>query len=251
MKRVLLKIAYDGTNYNGWQIQNNGITIEEVVNKELRKILGEEVSIIGASRTDSGVHALGNIAVFDTYTKIPPEKISFALNQKLPKDIRVQKSMEVPLTFHPRKVKSIKTYEYKILNSRHDMPIGSNYTNFVYMPLDYKKMRRAARYFKGEHDFAAFCSAGGQAKTTVRKITSIDVIKEENIIRIIVSGNGFLYNMVRIIAGTLIKVGLGHYPPETIKEILASKDRKKSGPKAPAKGLTLVKIKYDKIKDVD
>lgn len=251
MKRVLLKIAYDGTNYNGWQIQNNGITIEEVVNKELRKILGEEVSIIGASRTDSGVHALGNIAVFDTGTKIPPEKISFALNQKLPEDIRVQKSMEVPLTFHPRKVKSIKTYEYKILNSRHDMPIGSNYTNFVYMPLDYKKMKRAARYFKGEHDFAAFCSAGGQAKTTVRKITSIDVIKEENIIRIIVSGNGFLYNMVRIVAGTLIKVGLGHYPPETIKEILASKDRTKSGPKAPAKGLTLVKIKYDEIKDVD
>lgn len=245
MKRILLLIAYDGTNYKGWQVQNNGITIEEVVTRELRKLLGEEISIIGASRTDSGVHALGNIAVFDTETRIPPEKISFAMNQRLPDDIRIQKSKEVPLTFHPRKVKGIKTYEYKILNSQHNMPIGRQYANFIYLPLDIGKMKKAAKYLRGEHDFAAFCSAGGQAKTTVRKITSLKIVKEKNLIRIIVSGNGFLYNMVRIIAGTLIQVGLGYYKPEEVKDILDSKDRNKSGPKAPAKGLTLVKIKYE------
>ena len=244
MKRVRLIISYDGTNYCGWQIQINGITIEEIINKELSNLLGEEIAVIGASRTDSGVHAIGNVAVFDTETRIPPEKISFALNQRLPDDIRIQKSEEVPADFHPRYCDSTKTYEYKILNRKFPDPLNRLYTHFVYLPLDVEKMKEAATYIVGEHDFASFCSAGSQVKTTTRTVYTLDVDKENDIISIRISGNGFLYNMVRIIVGTLIKVGLGVYPPEYVKEILESKNRYKAGPKAPARGLTLIGIKY-------
>lgn len=244
-KRVKLIIGYDGTNYCGWQIQDNGITVEEIINRELSRLLGEEIAVIGASRTDSGVHALGNVAVFDTITKIPPEKICFALNQRLPDDITIQASEEVPLDFHPRFSNSTKTYEYQILNRRFDIPVLRLYTHFVYMPLDLEKMQKAAAYLVGEHDFKSFCSARTQVKDTVREIYNLDLWKEGEIIKIRISGNGFLYNMVRIIVGTLIKVGLGVYPPEHVKEILEAKDRNVAGPKAPAKGLTLIGIAYE------
>lgn len=244
MKRVRLIISYDGTNYCGWQIQINGITVEEVLNKALSDLLGEQVAVIGASRTDSGVHAIGNVAVFDTETKIPAEKISFALNQRLPEDIRIQKSEEVPLDFHPRYCDSTKTYEYKILNRRFPDPMVRLYTHFVYMPLDVELMKKGAEYIVGEHDFASFCSAGSQVKTTVRTVYALDISKEDDIITIRISGNGFLYNMVRIIVGTLLKVGLKVYPPEHVGEIIESKDRYAAGPKAPARGLTLVGIEY-------
>ena len=156
MKRVRLIIAYDGTNYCGWQVQINGITVEEVLNKALKDLLNEEIAVIGASRTDSGVHAMGNVAVFDTETRIPAEKISFALNQRLPNDIRIQKSDEVPLDWHPRYRDSTKTYEYKILNRRFPDPLQRFYTHFMYMPLDEQKMKEAAEYIVGEHDFASF-----------------------------------------------------------------------------------------------
>lgn len=243
-KRVKLIIAYDGTNYCGWQVQINGITVEEVINEKLTELLGETITVIGASRTDSGVHALGNVAVFDTETKIPAEKISFALNQRLPNDIRIQKSEEVDLDFHPRFCDSIKTYEYKILNRRFDIPIYRLYTHFVYMPLDVEKMKSAAEYIVGEHDFASFCSSGSQVENTVRTVISLDIEKKDDIISIRISGNGFLYNMVRIIVGTLMKVGLGIYPPEYVKEIIEARDRYKAGPKAPACGLTLIGIEY-------
>lgn len=244
-RRVKLIISYDGTNYCGWQVQINGITVEEVINRELSRMLGEDIAVIGASRTDSGVHALGNVAVFDTFSKIPPEKICFALNQRLPDDIRIQDSCEVPLDFHPRYCDSTKTYEYKILNRRFDNPVMRLYTHFVYMPLDYEKMQEAAKYLVGEHDFKSFCSARTQVTDTVRTIYSLDVSKEDDIIKIRISGNGFLYNMVRIIVGTLIKVGLKVYPPEYVKEILEACDRNVAGPKAPAKGLTLIGIVYN------
>lgn len=244
MKRVRLIISYDGTNYCGWQVQINGITVEEIINRELSNLLGEEITVIGASRTDSGVHAIGNVAVFDTETKIPAEKISFALNQRLPDDIRIQKSEEVSADFHPRYCDSTKTYEYKILNRKFPDPLNRLYTYFVYMPLDVKKMKMAAEYLVGEHDFASFCSAGSQVKTTTRIIYALDITKERDMINIRISGNGFLYNMVRIIVGTLLKVGLGVYPPEHVKEILEAKDRYQAGPKAPARGLTLVGIEY-------
>lgn len=243
--RVRLTISYDGTNYCGWQIQKNGITVEEIINRELTDLLKEDITVIGASRTDSGVHAMANIAVFDTNTKIPAEKISFALNQRLPDDIRIQKSEQVADDFHPRYCNSTKTYEYKILNRRFPDPLNRLYTHFVYMPLDVDKMKKAAEYIVGEHDFASFCSAGSQVKTTVRTVYRLDVDKKDDIITIQISGNGFLYNMVRIIVGTLMKVGLGVYPPEHIKEIIDAKDRYAAGPKAPARGLTLVEIKYE------
>lgn len=244
MKRVKLIIAYDGTRYHGWQIQPNGATIEEVINQYLSALLKEDIAVIGASRTDSGVHALGNVAVFNTETKIPANKISYALNQQLPEDIQIQESYEVPLDFHPRYCKSIKTYEYKILNTKFDIPCLRLYTHFVYKPLDVEAMKQATTYIVGEHDFKSFCSTRTRITETVRTIYELEVSKVDEVISVRIVGNGFLYNMVRIIVGTLIKVGLGIYPPEHVKEIMEMKNRVVAGHKVPAKGLTLIGIKY-------
>lgn len=244
MKRIKLTVAYDGTNYYGWQKQPDAITVEEVVNRELTRLLQEPIEVIGASRTDSGVHALGNVAVFDTDTRIPPEKISYALNARLPKDIVIQDSKEVPPDFHPRRTDCVKTYEYRILNTRFPVPTMRLYAHYVYKPLDVEKMQAAAAFLVGEHDFASFCSAGSQVKETVRTIYRLDLKREGNMVSFQVEGNGFLYNMVRIIAGTLIEVGISSYPPERVREMLEARDRIRCGPKAPACGLTLVGIRY-------
>lgn len=245
MKRVLLVVAYDGTAYNGWQLQPGAATIEGELNNALSRLLCEEIRVIGASRTDSGVHALCNIAVFDTNARIPAEKISYALNQRLPEDIRIQKSMEVASDFHPRHCNSKKTYEYRILNREFSLPTRRLYAHFTYVPLDAELMRRGAAYLIGEHDFKSFCATAAVVETTVRTITDVQVerINEEIVIR--VSGTGFLYNMVRIIAGTLMEVGRGNYPPEKVQEILEAKDRQAAGPTAPACGLTLVKYEFE------
>lgn len=244
MKRVKLIVAYDGTNYCGWQIQINGITVEEVLNKTISELVGEEIAVIGASRTDSGVHALGNVAVFDTESRIPAEKFSFALNQRLPDDIRIQDSCEVPPDWHPRYCDSRKTYEYRILNRRFAVPTERLYSHFFYYPLDVEKMQAAADYLIGEHDFKSFCTPRTQVDSTVRTIYALEIQKDGDRITIRITGNGFLYNMVRIIVGTLIKVGTGLYPPEHVKEILDARDRQKAGPKAEACGLTLIGIDY-------
>lgn len=244
MKRVKLTVAYDGTNYCGWQVQPNGITIQEVLNQCLSEFTGEKIETVGASRTDAGVHALGNVAVFDTEMRMPGDKFSFALNQRLPEDIRIQKSEEVDVNFHPRYIKSQKTYEYRILNRRFPIPTERFYSHFTYIPLDIEKMREAAEYLVGEHDFKSFCGTGAQVKTTVRTIKEIQIEKNEDRITIRITGEGFLYNMVRIIAGTLMDIGGGLYPPEKMQEILEAKDRKKAGPTAPARGLTLMEIQY-------
>lgn len=246
MKRIKMTVAYDGTAYCGWQLQPNGVTIEEILNRTLSDLLKEPVCVTGASRTDSGVHALGNVAVFDTESRIPGNKICFALNQRLPEDIRALSSEEVPPDWHPRKQNCIKTYEYKILNCRVDVPTRRLYAHFCYFPLDMDKMRKAASYLVGEHDFISFCSARHQAEETVRTLYGITLDKDsDDVITIRLWGNGFLYNMVRIIAGTLMKVGMGVYPPEHVKEILEARDRKQAGQTAPAKGLTLVGIQYE------
>lgn len=244
MKRVKLTVAYDGTNYCGWQVQPNGITVQEVLNQCLSEFTGENIETIGASRTDAGVHALGNVAVFDTEMRMPGDKFSFALNQRLPEDIRIQKSEEVDADFHPLYVKSQKTYEYRILNCRFPIPTERFYSHFTYIPLDVDKMKEAASYLIGEHDFKSFCGTGAQVKTTVRTVKEIQIEKSGDRITIRITGEGFLYNMVRIIAGTLMDIGGGLYPPEKMKEILEAKDRKKAGPTAPARGLTLMKIQY-------
>lgn len=247
MKRVKLVIAYDGTNYHGWQLQPNGVSIEEVLNGTLSSLLREPIAVIGASRTDSGVHALGNVAVFDTENRMPADKICFALNQRLPEDIRIQSSCEVPLDWHPRKQNCIKTYEYKILNRKVDMPVGRLYTYFCYFPVDVEAMRRAAGYLIGEHDFKSFCTVRTQAEETVRTIYQLDIQRDkEDVITLRIAGSGFLYNMVRIIAGTLLRVGTGLYPPEHVEEILDARDRQAAGPTLPAKGLTLVSLEYEK-----
>ncbi len=245
MKRVGLIVAYDGTNYCGWQIQPNGVTIQGVLNDTLSQLLGEKIEVMGASRTDAGVHALGNVCVFDTNARMPADKISFALNQFLPEDIRIQLSEEVEPDFHPRYCDSEKTYEYRILNRKFPVPTERLYTYFYHYHLDVEKMREATSYLIGQHDFASFCGSGAQVKSTIRTITSMSVERDGDIITIRISGTGFLYNMVRIISGTLIEIGNGQYPPERMKDILDACDREAAGPTAPAKGLTLMGIRYE------
>lgn len=245
MRRIKLEIAYDGTSYHGWQIQPGELTVESVVNQALSELLQKETTVIGASRTDSGVHSKGNVAVFDTDTRIPAEKICYALNQHLPWDIRVQSSVEVDENFHPRRVNSKKTYEYSILNRSISLPTDRLYSYFLYYDLDVELMEQAAGYLIGKHDFKSFCSVKTQVMDTVREIYNLNVKKDGYMIKISVTGNGFLYNMVRIIAGTLIEVGRGVIAPEDIVKILKGLDRGLAGPTAPAHGLTLIGIDYD------
>lgn len=244
-KRIKLVVSYDGTNYCGWQWQPNGMTIEEVLNRVATDLLKEPIAVQGASRTDSGVHAMGNVAIFDTDNRMPADKICFALNQKLPEDIRVLSSEEVPLTWHPRKCNCTKTYVYRILNRKINLPLERLYSHFCYVPLDVEKMRQAAACLVGEHDFKSFCSIRTTADETVRTLYGVDVTKEGDMITVRISGSGFLYNMVRIIVGTLLKVGMGVYPPEHVEEILEARDRQMAGQTAPACGLTLVSLDYE------
>ena len=244
VKRVRLVVAYDGTNYHGWQIQNNGNTIEAELNRCLTELLGEPIEVIGASRTDAGVHAVGNVAVFDTSHQMPGKKISYALNQRLPEDIRIQKSEEVPLDWHPRHVKSRKTYEYRIYRGEFPMPVKRLYTHFTYAELDVRRMQEAAAYLEGEHDFKSFCQTGAQVESTVRTIYSVQVEEQGADLVIKVCGNGFLYNMVRIIVGTLLEAGQCKRMPESILDILAAKDRSTAGPTAPANGLMLMRYEF-------
>lgn len=243
-KRVRLVVAYDGTAYCGWQVQPGVVTIESELNRCLSELLGESIAVIGASRTDSGVHAMGNVAVFDTVARMPAEKISYALNQRLPEDIRIQKSEEVPLDWHPRHVESRKTYEYRIYQSEFPMPTKRFYSLFTYHSLDVEAMKEAATYLVGEHDFKSFCAVNAQVETTVRCITDLQVVEEGKDLIIRVTGNGFLYNMVRIIAGTLMEVGQGKRSPESMKEVLEALNRQAAGPTAPAQGLMLVKYEF-------
>lgn len=244
MKRVMLVVAYDGSACHGWQLQPGKRTVESELNYALSELLKEEIQVTGASRTDSGVHALCNVAVFDTASRIPGEKFSYALNQRLPEDIRIQSSREVAPDFHPRHCDSRKTYEYRILNREFPLPTRRLYAYFTYTPLDVEKMKRAAAFLVGEHDFASFCSASSSAVSTVRRIYRLTVEKEGDEIVIRVCGSGFLYNMVRIIAGTLMEAGRGSRKPEEMSDILAAKNRCAAGPTAPACGLTLVKYEF-------
>lgn len=245
MKRIKLTVAYDGTDYCGWQIQKNGVTVEEVLNRALSRLTGEKITVIGASRTDAGVHARGNVAVFDTDARIPAERIAYAVNALLPEDVVVVRSEEVPAGWHPRKCVSVKTYEYRILNREFPDPVRRRDTYFVSFPLDLDRMRQAAGYLKGTHDFKSFCSAQTSVEDTVRTIYSLDVEKAGDLFTVRVRGNGFLYNMVRIIAGTLAGVGRGYFEPEEVERMLEKKDRTKAGVTAPPQGLTLVGIEYE------
>lgn len=244
MKRVMLIVAYDGTEYHGWQVQPNARTIEGELNRCLSELLQEDIQVIGASRTDAGVHAKGNIAVFDTDARMPAEKISYALNQRLPKDIVIQKSCQVDADFHPRHCDTRKTYSYHIYRGEFPMPLRTRYSYFTYVPLDVTKMREAAALFLGEHDFKSFCSANTQVESTVRTIEFLDVTEDDRELVITIRGNGFLYNMVRIIAGTLVDVGRGFLAVEDIPNILKACNRERAGQTLPACGLVLEKYEF-------
>ena len=243
-KRIKLTVAYDGTNYCGWQVQPNGNTIEAELDRAIFALLKEKVHVIGASRTDSGVHALGNVAVFDTAARMNASRMSFALNTYLPEDIRIRGSEEVPLSWHPRYQETIKTYRYQILNSTFPDPTCRLYSMFYHYPLDERRMQEAADALVGTHDFTSFCTLQPNVTDRVRTIYSLDVQRQDEMITITVKGNGFLYNMVRIITGTLIRIGGGLMEPGQMKEILGAKDRQMAAETARPEGLTLVSIVY-------
>ncbi len=255
MKRVRMKIAYDGTNYVGFEQQKNGTGIAAVLDEKLSELTGESIRIIGASRTDSGVHAMGNIIVFDTESRIPAEKFCYALNTRLPEDIRALSSEECPLSWHPRHAHGTKTYIYRILNERFEDPLRMRYCIFSYFRLDLSAMREAAACFTGEHDFRSFSNPGSQVLlkggSPVRTLHELRVEAEREegpyhgMITLTFRGNGFLYNMVRILAGTLLEVGTGRFSPADMPRMLAARERSAAGPTAPAKALTLVSVEYE------
>ena len=244
MKRILLTVEYDGTNYSGWQRQINGLAVQQVLEEALQKATKERIVVTGASRTDAGVHALGQAVHFDTESRIPPEKYPFVLNTMLPRDVRVHTGREVPEGFHARFMTCGKRYTYRIVNSRHASAIRRNTHVHVPLPLDLAPMQEAARQLLGTHDYAAFQAAGGTAKTTIRTIHSAELVRMGDEIILTVEGDAFLYNMVRIIAGTLIEIGLGRRSVSAFSEAYETLDRLSLGVTAPPQGLELTKVYY-------
>lgn len=244
MRNIKLTIEYDGTNYVGWQRQKNGTSIEETIEQAIMNITGEEVKIIGSSRTDAGVHAKGQTANFFTTSKIPGLKFASAINSKLPKDIVILDALEVDEKFHSRYSSIGKKYSYKILNRKQPPAYLRNFVEYCPYELNFSLMTDASKAFLGQHDFTAFRSTGSSVKTSIRTIKIIELTKDEDLININIEGDGFLYNMVRIIAGTLIDVGRGKIPCDSIPDILKSMDRGRAGKTAGASGLCLEKVYY-------
>ena len=244
MRNIKLTIEYDGTLYSGWQKQNNAKTIQETIEKALSKILKAEVSITGSSRTDSGVHAKGMVANFFTDSRIPAEKFREAINTKLPDDIAIIKSEEVDLEFHARYLSKGKTYCYTIINRYEKVALYKNYSHHVREKLDLELMNKCCKMFIGKHDFSAFKTAGSSVKTSVRTISDLHIEKEDDFIKIYVTADGFLYNMVRIIVGTLIEVGQNKRSIETVKKAINSCNREDAGYCVPPNGLILEKVYY-------
>jgi len=247
MRNIKLIIEYDGTNYCGWQVQENGPSIQGSMEKALLAITGEEIRINGSGRTDAGVHARGQAASFTTVSSIPQEKFAYALNGLLPKDIVVKESREVPLDFHARYSAVGKKYSYLIINSKFPSAILRNYAYHVNYceRLDIDRIEEAAEAFVGTYDFAGFMSTGSKVTDTVRTIYELSVEKEKDLICFNYKGNGFLYNMVRIITGTLLYTGIGKINPKNIKDIILSRDRIRAGITVPACGLYLDEVYYN------
>lgn len=244
MRRILLTVEYDGTNYAGWQRQINGLAVQQVLEEALQKATREPIVVTGASRTDAGVHARGQAVHFDTESSIPPEKFPFVLNTMLPPDVRVHAGREVPQGFHARFMTCGKRYTYRIVNSRHASAIRRNTHVHVPLPLDLASMQEAAGQLLGTHDFAAFQASGGTAKTTVRTIHSAELLRVGDELILTVEGDAFLYNMVRIIAGTLIEIGLGRRTVNAFSEAYETLNRLSLGVTAPPHGLELTEVRY-------
>lgn len=248
MRNIKLTLQYDGTNYQGWQKQKQkdreAITIQETLENAISLLTNEEINLQGSSRTDAGVHAKGFVANFKTTTNIPESKYREAINARLPKDIVIIKSEEVEENFNSRYDAKGKTYSYTIINRDIYPVIGRQYMHHVKSPLDVEAMKKACKYFIGTKDFISFRSSGSSTKTTVRTIKDLHIETDNDMIKIYVTGDGFLYNMVRIIVGTLLMVGKNSIKPEEVKYIIEGKDRTKAGSCVPAKGLTLEKVFY-------
>lgn len=246
MRNIKLIIEYYGKSYNGWQKQPNKLNIQGTIEKAIERITGEEVDLIASGRTDAGVHAIGQVANFKTNSNLPIEKFAIAINANLKKDIVIKSAEEVNERFHSRLNCKKKTYRYVINNSKYGTAIYHNLETHVPMKLNIEKMKQAIKYFEGEHDFKAFKASGTSSKSSVRTIYKAEVIeKKDNRIWIELTGNGFLYNMIRIIAGTLIDVGLEKTEPEEITKIIESKKRENAGKTMPPHGLFLVEVNYE------
>ncbi len=242
--RVKLTISYDGTEYCGWQIQPNGITVQEIINDAVENLTGEKVNVRGSGRTDAGVHAKGQVAHFDTNSSIPPERFAKALNTLLPPDIRVIKSQRAKDNFDACRSAKKKTYEYSMYQSEIEDPLKERYAIRVNVGLDLAKMQKACKILEGEHDFKSFCSSGSGAQTSIRNVYSCKIISKGKDVKLVICGNGFLYNMVRIIAGTLVKIGYGKMEIQDLENMLKKENRALGGDTFPAKALCLKKVVY-------
>ena len=245
MRNIKLTIEYDGKDFNGWQKQPNKLNIQGTIEQAIKNITGEDVELNASGRTDAGVHALGQVANFKTNSEIPIEKFAIAINSKLKKSIVIKKAEEVDERFHSRLNCKRKTYRYIINNSPEGTAIYRYLETHIPQKLDVRKMEQALKYFEGEHDFKAFKASGTSSKSSVRTIYKTQIYKKEDRIIIELTGNGFLYNMVRIIAGTIVDVGLGQIEPQQIENIIKEKKRENAGKTLPPNGLYLVSVEYE------
>ena len=245
LRRIRMIVEYDGTNYAGWQRQSNALAVQQVVEEALTRLTGVPVTITGTSRTDAGVHALGQTAHFDTESRIPADKFAYALNTMLPPDVRIRRSEEAPEGFHARFSAKGKRYRYLIYESPHAGALNRNTHAHVIYRLDDDLMRAEAEALLGTHDFAAFAASGSVVKDTVRTIYTARLERRSEELELTVEGSGFLYNRVRIIAGTLISVGAGKLAPGAFRRAIETGDRLALGVTAPAHGLTLMEVFYD------
>lgn len=245
VRNIKLTIAYDGTSYHGWQTQLNKPTIQETIENAISVITGQKIDLIGSGRTDRGVHALGQVANFIADTNIEQHKIKIALNANLPASIRIVESLDVPMEFHSRFDAHKKTYMYQIYNSRVSSPFYCNYSYFVPSILDFRIMEEASKLLLGTHDFKGFMASGSDVKTTVRTIYDVKLTKNDGFIRLYITGNGFLYNMVRIIAGTLVDIGKGSRDKGCIEKAIKTCDRTMLGHTAKPEGLFLKEVCYN------
>lgn len=241
---IKLTLSYDGTNYCGWQKQKNGVSVQEIVEKALKELTGKEISVVASGRTDAGVHAEAQVVSFEYDGNIPPDRLYLALNTILPNDVKSISSKEVEDSFNARKSAKKKTYVYSFYVSKTILPLLERYATLVKEKPDLDLMKKASKLLIGKHDFSAFCSVGSSVKTTTRTIYSIDVFEEGNLIKVCVCGNGFLYNMVRIIAGTLLEIGQKKRTEESIVKALESGKRELLAKTLPAKGLSLKSVEY-------
>jgi tRNA pseudouridine38-40 synthase len=244
MRNIKLTIRYDGTRYSGWQSQSNGRAIQDVIQDTIKIITGEQVSVVGSGRTDAGVHAEAQIANFKTRSRLPLKNLRMALNSRLPEDIAITHIEEAAPAFNAQKSARSKLYRYTIMNNDYMDPLVRHFAAKSFFRLDLSRMRKAAGYLKGRHDFKSFQATDGTKRSSVRTVKNIKIAKNGGLVYIYIEANGFLYNMARNIAGTLVEVGRGKIAAGRVKEILSKRNRRFSGPTMPAKGLCMVKVRY-------